>query len=76
MPDPKEGRVTGDETLARIQRALVPFDVYIKETHLRVAADFDPKRSEPVIGFQIRHDVQPNAAVLDIGESQDAGEDG
>lgn len=63
--------MSDDDILRRIQGALLPFDVYLRDTHLRVAEGFDPKLSHSALGFQIRNEVRPEAARLELLEPED-----
>jgi hypothetical protein len=61
-----------DTTLVRMQRALAPFDVYVKNAHAQVEDDFDAKTLTSALGFQIRHDVLGGTLVPDLVEPEEA----
>jgi hypothetical protein len=59
--------MSADPILPRIQQAVVPFDVYVRDVHAHVADEFDPKRRMPSeLGFQIRHEVGRDGTLIEL----------
>ncbi|MEX2148969.1 MAG: hypothetical protein WD793_02035 [Steroidobacteraceae bacterium] len=56
--------------LARIQRAITPFDVYIKEAKAYVAPDYDARYPDKGVSFQIRHGLKPETERIEVGEAE------
>ena len=61
--------MTDRTPLERIQRAITPFDVYIKEAKAYVAPDYDARYPDKGVSFQIRHGLKAETERLELGEA-------
>lgn len=56
--------MTDRKALVRMQQAITPFDVYVKDASASVAPDYDARYSNSVLTFQIRYGLKGDAERL------------